>query len=61
MGNRLDEIKVTISLKELCELKEYASFYFNASNERDELKQKLEQCKKENEELKHKLDVFERN
>ena len=61
MEDRLNEIKVTISLKELCELKEYASFYFTVSNERDELKQKLEQCKKENEELKHKLDILEKD
>lgn len=61
MENRFDEIKVTITLKELCELKEYASFYFTVSNERDGLKQKLEQCKKENEELKHKLDIFEKD
>jgi predicted nuclease with TOPRIM domain len=60
MENRLNEIKVAISLKELCELKEYASFYFTVSKERDELKQKLEQSKKENKELKQKLDAFEK-
>lgn len=43
----IKNIKVEISLSELCDLKEKAEFYFIVSQERDHLSKEIEKLKQE--------------
>ena len=55
--DEIKNIKVEIFLKDLCELKEYAEFYFNTAKERDQYMKEAIELRKTVEELKKKLST----